>query len=118
MYIDIIAYILLIAAFCITMGIIIAAIVEFIKTNTIIASMSDTFTNEDMANKFPALKAIYLGQENGPALKLFDKNDYISKEELINYCKNFIKFEWSRNIAPSSWAEAYEEFIDLLERWK
>lgn len=115
--VNIIASICLIAAFCLIIGIIIAAIIEFVKTNTTIATMPDSFTNEDIANNLHRVKAIYIGQKDGSALKIYDKNDYVSREKLINYCKKFISFEWSRNIAPSSWAEAYEEFIDLLERW-
>lgn len=41
--------------------------------------------------------------------------DLISRNAMINMCKEVIAQEWNHKAAPASWAHAYESFIDSLE---
>ena len=111
MMISYIIYAFLIVAFIFVVSVTIAAVIEFAQTKE--KKPVDT----KYLTKLRSVKAVYIGQKDGSEQKIYDRDDYISREELVNYCKNFISFDWSRNIAPSSWAEAYEEFIDLIERF-
>ena len=101
---------ILIAAFIFVVGVTIAAVIEFVQTK------DNKPVDHQYIAKLRGVKAVYIGRQDGP-VKIYDRDDYISREKLINYCKNFVSFDWSRHIAPGSWAEAYEEFIDLIERF-
>lgn len=41
--------------------------------------------------------------------------DLISRNAMINMCKEVIAQEWNHKAAPVSWAHAYESFVDSLE---
>lgn len=41
--------------------------------------------------------------------------DLISRNAMINMCKEVIAQEWNHKAAPASWAHAYESFVDSLE---
>lgn len=42
--------------------------------------------------------------------------EYIERESLIKRCKMIADCEWNTKVAPVSWADAYESFIDEIEQ--
>jgi hypothetical protein len=40
---------------------------------------------------------------------------YIDAERPCEYYKALANIEWNKNVAPVSWADAYNEFVDYLE---
>lgn len=39
----------------------------------------------------------------------------INKEYLEDKCKRQMNNEWNKQVAPSSWAEAYEKFLEEID---
>lgn len=42
-------------------------------------------------------------------------SEYIEREALISICEQIISYDWNRRIAPKSWSDAYECFMEDVE---
>lgn len=42
-------------------------------------------------------------------------DEYIERKPLLNHYKALANIEWNKKVAPVSWADAYESFIEHLE---
>ena len=42
-------------------------------------------------------------------------SEYIEREALISICEQIISYDWNRRIAPKSWSDAYECFMEDIK---